>query len=401
MSTQIPNHIQYLIDRYLDGSATSEELDRLDNWFHSDEGRSVEIPEMEVREKLKKRIKTRVMSGVTEDVEPLIHPEMHGRLRLPSPLRIAGAVALLVTIGYFVMTLVNTSVPNGDRMVHFSKTDDVPAPATSAYLVRKNNSTVDLSRIISGEIEPTRGIELIGEQTIRFAPAIDSESTEQREQLRVVVPRGNVFEMVLPDGSRVALNADSRLDFPSRFDADERHVSLVGEGFFDVQADSRRPFVVHTEKQEIRVTGTQFNVSAYAGELTEYTALVEGEVSLKNLQTNQWFPLNPGEAGTVTHESTAIAPFSSPEHIVAWKSNIFVFEQESIESILRKVSRWYDVEFEWKDKKTDLKSTLFSGKIRRQAGLKEVLTMLSLVANVDFHQQSDRLLVSERQTIKK
>lgn len=398
MSTPIPPNIQRLMDRYLDGTATAAELDLLDEWYHSRDNESVAVSEPETREIVRARIKSRMMASLAKENTGSIRQVTPSKPFYPAMFRTVAAVILLVLVGYFVNNRINPPGATDPGTIHFSKADDIPSPGPSAYLVREDNSTLDLGRIMSGEILAIEGIELSDAGMIRFAAQTDPKDLpEEIEEMRVVVPKGNIFEMVLPDGSKVALNADSRLSFPSRFDGMERHVSLNGEGFFEVEADPDRPFFVHTEQQEIRVTGTQFNVSAYAGERTERTALVEGKVSMRNLQSNEWTSLKPGDEGIVESKGTLIEPYQSLESIIAWKSNIFVFEQESIADILRKVSRWYDVQFEWQALPAAQKSNLFSGKIRKQAGLKEVLTMLSLVAQVDFHQRNEVLIVSHRQ----
>lgn len=403
MSKQIPPPIPKLIDKYFNGSATPTELDELDRWYESVNAETVEVTVNENPETLNKRIKSKLMQQVAMSGEQTSPQQRVRKSVVPrSFVRSAAAVALLFGAAYFLGTALQDQATDTSEIRHFTETEDVAPPAPNAYLIRQDHSVLDLGRILAGEIttadaqwsEKDGKISFATDPTHVNSPHPDLPNPV--EHLEVVVPKGNLFEMVLPDGSRVSLNADSRLTFPNRFEGRERHVTLSGEGFFEVVADPERPFFVHTEKQEIRVTGTRFNVSAYDNEQTESTALVDGKVSLKNRTDDRWVNLTPGELGVVQHHNTQVKSYGSLEGVIAWKSHVFVFEEESLASILRKISRWYNVDVDWSG--IDIQDHLFSGKIRKQAGLKEVLTMIGMVADIDFHQRHNRLVVTKRNT---
>lgn len=194
-----------------------------------------------------------------------------------------------------------------------------------------------------------------------------SKNTKKIQQI-VSTEKGSKTKIVLPDGSQVWLNADTKLSYSPSFDAATREVTLVGEAYFDVVKDSKHPFVVHTENMDIRVLGTVFNVKSYANETTSQTTLLKGRVQvlLKN-QENQEIYLSPNEKITVRNTAknkplhstnnhsqlntdtlplfvkTDLIAADSVGYETAWKNERLVFRQESFEEIVSVLERWYNV----------------------------------------------------------
>jgi len=206
----------------------------------------------------------------------------------------------------------------------------------------------------------------------------DDRAIDEDMYNEIVTPRGGTYQVVLADGTRVWLNADSKLKFPQRFAKSKREVTLVGEAYFEVAKNKNHPFVVRTAGQEVVVLGTSFNVAAYEGESSEQTTLVEGKISVATPQyTHQ---LSPGEQAVITENEVAVGEVDTAP-FVAWKSGFIAFNEETLEHIMGDISRWYDVDVHFKGVDKQLR---FGGTVSRYANVSEVLKRLELTGQVHF-----------------
>jgi ferric-dicitrate binding protein FerR (iron transport regulator) len=201
---------------------------------------------------------------------------------------------------------------------------------------------------------------------------------------------GGQYQLLLPDGSKVWLNSGSSIRFPTAFIGKERVVELKGEAFFDIKENKKMPFIVRTNNSmDIKVLGTQFNVMAYEDEKSINTTLLEGSVQILK-ETGSTY-LEPGQAAVLNKGSGKIkvAP-ADIEDAVAWKNGYFIFSNENIESIMRKVSRWYNVEIEYQG---NLNNKDFVGTISRDKNISELLKMLELTGAIHFRIEGRRVTV--------
>ncbi|HEY0609378.1 MAG TPA: FecR domain-containing protein, partial [Chitinophaga sp.] len=197
------------------------------------------------------------------------------------------------------------------------------------------------------------------------------------------IPRGGEYRVVLPDSSVVWLNAASSLRFPTRFSGSTREVYLSGEAYFEIAKNKSKPFIVSINNISVTVTGTQFNVKGYPDENYVNTTLVEGGVELRSNDNPAAKPvlLRPGYQGVWENKKITVKE-AYLEEALAWKNGLFVFRSEPIGSIMRKLSRWYDVEVQFQDTAvTDLRLT---GTIRKYESIQKVLEMLALTQKVKF-----------------
>lgn len=196
-------------------------------------------------------------------------------------------------------------------------------------------------------------------------------------------PRGGEYRVVLQDSSAVWLNAASSLRFPTRFSGDTRKVYLSGEAYFEIAKNRNKPFIVSINNMSVTVTGTQFNVKGYPDETYVNTTLVEGGVELRTTDNPAVKPvlLRPGFQGVWENKKITVKE-AYLEEALAWKNGLFVFSSEPIGSIMRKLSRWYDVEVKFPDTAvTDLR---FTGTIRKYESIQKVLEMLAWTQKVKF-----------------
>lgn len=212
----------------------------------------------------------------------------------------------------------------------------------------------------------------------------------------LVVPPSGEYIVELVDGTKVYLNSDSRLRYPTSFGAmAERRVFLEGEAYFIVSKGGK-PFIVETSREEVKVFGTEFNVMAYRNENVVQTTLIKGSVgvNVKGENKSDFRKIVPGEqfrlnkqSGEVKVETVDVFPY------VAWKDGLFVSRNDDLESIMRKVSRWYDVEVFYQNQ--SLKEKRFFGIMKKQACLEEVLEIIAKAGNVQFNVNGRTVIVTE------
>lgn len=202
----------------------------------------------------------------------------------------------------------------------------------------------------------------------------------------IVIPRGGQYQLVLPDGTKVWLNAASSLRFPVAFTGKDRKVELSGEAYFEVAKNKEKPFHVIANGTEVEVLGTHFNVNSYTKEVN--TTLVEGAVKLK--ATGNEVILKPGQSGITTENKGFDVKMADMESTLAWKNGLFIFHDENLHSIMEKVSRWYDVEIEYRG---NVQHKQLYGKVSRYEQVKELLNNMELTGIVHFKIEGRRIIV--------
>lgn len=203
-------------------------------------------------------------------------------------------------------------------------------------------------------------------------------------------PRGGQYMLKLPDGSKVWLNSASSLRFPTAFSGKERVVELTGEGYFEVARDKTKPFRVRTTSQSLEVLGTHFNVNAYPEEQAVATTLLEGSVKVTRLGTDKVQLLRPGQQARLTNVFTVSEV--DPTDFVDWKDGFFKFSRENIQSIMRKVSRWYDVDVIYEGTPT---KEGFVGTVPRSKDIREVLNALKLTGVMNYRIDGKQVIITQ------
>lgn len=192
--------------------------------------------------------------------------------------------------------------------------------------------------------------------------------------LELATPLGGIYQITLPDGTKVWLNAGSSLKYPMSFAKNERRVRLEGEAFFEVTKDSARPFKVLSKGQEIEVLGTAFNVNAYPDNTAIKTTLVKGKVKLSNdKRYSEAIYLLPGQQSTNTNNGKIQLANVDTAPFTAWKEGLFYFDETPLSDALQQIGRWYNVEVKYKG---EVPQTHFYGRIKRSKPLRDVLDVL-------------------------
>jgi ferric-dicitrate binding protein FerR (iron transport regulator) len=200
---------------------------------------------------------------------------------------------------------------------------------------------------------------------------------------------GNQYQLVLPDGSRIWLNAASSVKFPLNFSRKERVVEITGEAYFEIAPDAIRPFLVHHKDMTVQVLGTHFNVNAYADERSVATTLLEG--SVKVIRGNDQTLISPGQQVQMSNGTMKVLSDVNTEEVVAWKNDQFYFRKADIRSIMRELSRWYNVKVDYEGSEIEER---FYARIPRNVPISEVLKALSMTGSVHFRAGDKTITVS-------
>jgi len=301
------------------------------------------------------------------------------RQRRLNQLKIAASFIGFICLSAFAFWFYSSSTNSSDKLTVLSaEKADVKPGGDKAILTLADGSVIDLTERATGEIASQGGMVVTKTEDGQLVYHLENEGLNSEIAYNsIATPRGGQFAVVLPDGSRVWLNADSKLKYPASFKGDSRTVELIGEGYFEVERDEKRPFRIKSKDQVVTVLGTKFNINSYEDESFMRTTLLEGSVQVEKGQ--QSLILKPGEQARVK-ESIQVAKVNTL-HSMAWKNGDFIFRNESIRDIMRQVSRWYDVEIEYQGGNESLR---FGGIVSRAKDLSAVLTMLEKTGQVKF-----------------
>ena len=205
------------------------------------------------------------------------------------------------------------------------------------------------------------------------------------------VPRGGEYFMTLEDGTKVWLNAATRLKYPVVFASGIRKVILEGEAYFEVARDTSRPFVVETVQAKVSVLGTSFDVCAYAEEGKTWTTLEEGVVEVESMDKGEKVRMVPGEQVCLTGGKGMEKYKVETALFTAWRSGRLVFKDMRLEDLMRNLARWYDVKVEFY--REEAKDIVFTGDVKKYEDLNEVLEIIELTSDVHFTIEGQSIIV--------
>lgn len=203
-------------------------------------------------------------------------------------------------------------------------------------------------------------------------------------------PKGRQYALVLADGSKVWLNAASSIRFPTAFVGSDRKVEITGEAYFEVTHDASKPFHVAVNDMDVQVLGTHFNINAYGDEANVKTTLLEGSVLVTSKSLQRAAVLRPGQQSVLNASSLLVNKDVDTDEITAWKNGQFVFNSTSLEQLMKQISRWYDVEVEYKG---IIPQERFTGIVSRTSNLSEVLNIVKQ-AGIKFEVEKNKITVT-------
>lgn len=218
-----------------------------------------------------------------------------------------------------------------------------------------------------------------------------NEDNDSAKMQTIFVPPGQRAELTLTDGTKVWLNAKTTFTFPDKFTANNRRVTLDGEGYFDVTKNPEKPFIVNTERYDIKVLGTEFNVTAYSGSSVFETSLLKGAVEVFSPAKETKVSLEPHMR---TYEENGILKKDTIEHenYFLWKEGLICFYDEPVDKMIEKLQLYYDVKIDVQNK--TLLNNRYSGKFRTKDGVEHVLKVLQLNNKFSYEKDNDRNLIT-------
>jgi len=366
-----------ILEKYRMGKASHEEEQFLHAYYNL-----FEINEDGVKD-LSHSAKEALKADIQKDLKSQIAQEEKTKIigmRFYIQWASVAAVLVLGVFGayFYKKQEININLKGAVKSASSQKVQDISPGRSRAVLVLSDGSTVELDAAQNGMIAEQLGsaIKKIDEGRLVYESLKSDQVNTEIAYNKISIPRGGEYQLTLPDGSKVWLNSASSIRFPTTFSKTERKVEITGEAYFEVAKDTNRPFYVVSAHQTIEVLGTHFNVNAYDDEYETRTTLLEGSVKISQQSVSRL--LVPGQQSLVgdggSKPGINIVP-ADLESAVAWKNGYFKFDRESIQSIMRQVSRWYDVDVEFRG---TIPQDEFVGKIKRNSNISGVLKILEL-----------------------
>ncbi len=365
--------LNQLIGSYLDGTCSDRDRKTVEDHFLQYITKEEDTPTQEQLD--------RSFHRIYENVRPMVNQGLSKTVKtlMKRILPYAAAVVLLFGIGTLFF-LYNNQNPSKIPL-SASRPEQILPGGNRATLILDGGKPIDLDDkqkgivMEDGKIRYTDGSQLAG-----------GNSDISASQYTVLTPKGGTYQLHLPDGTNIWLNADTRISYAADLASTKtREVQLEGEAYFDVAKDAHRPFVVTTVREQVTVLGTQFNVNSYRDETTGRTTLVEGSVRINGNTV-----LKPGQQAIVDQAGRLRLATVNTSKVAAWKNGKFIFESEPLESVMKKIGRWYNVEPVYKGTVSD---RTFSGTLSRFEDIQKLLDKITYTSDVHFKLEGRRVIV--------
>ncbi|WP_295121109.1 FecR domain-containing protein [uncultured Chitinophaga sp.] len=300
------------------------------------------------------------------------------------------AAAAVLALGTGIWFLARPVKHTGVAIVTQGTLNDALPGKEGAVLTLANGQQVVLDSLGNAEVATQNGAKIvIRNGQLVYNPAENAGGELQYN--KITTPKGRQYSVVLPDGSRAWLNAASSLRYPVVFNGTERRVEVTGEVYFEVAQHANKPFFVQVQEgPEIRVLGTDFNINAYSDEHAIQTTLLKGSI---HVVAGNGTPvvLKPGQQASMARNAENVQlKEADQEQVMAWKNGNFYFDRADIRSIMRQLSRWYDVEVVYES----VPEKKFSGTIPRNVNVSQVFSILESTNNVHFKIEGNKVTVA-------
>jgi transmembrane sensor len=358
-----------LLKRYEEGCCTSEERILVENWYNERLSNAEPVGEIDFKA---------ASAAIWNSLEvPKVKSLNYKRWA------VAAAVLLIISIPAFYVIKRQQKMDDVATMVQ-----DIQPGANRAILRLADGSQIRLDDVKDGEIAAAAGVSITkaGNGKVIYTVKSAASHASALSYNTISTPRGGQYQIILPDGTHVFLNAGSSLKYPTRFALSERIVSLTGEAYFDVQKNPEKPFIVVSSGQRVSVLGTNFNVSCYSSEPIR-TTLEEGKVEISKTNSPQRTTLKPGEQSIVTSEGIEVRQVNL-KAAIAWRNEMFIFRSTSLKDVMTQFSRWYDVDVDF----STIPDQAFHGDIPRNLSLLKVLDIINAYSEYQFTLEGRRIV---------
>jgi len=391
MDNKYKTYFLTLINKYNKGIATKEEIEFLesfDNAFDLKDDLITDENEQDFQD-----VKFSIKSAVDSRLDKL---DKKGVFYLRPGFRYAAAAVVLVSVSVALFFVKNHNRPEKQNKQIAA---EIRPGGNKATLTLSNGSRIVLDSAHNGQIAKQSNINITktaGNQIV-YASAANNAGTNGQQlayqlQNTISTPNGGQYQLILPDGTKVMLNAATSLTYPAEFHGHERVVHLSGEAYFEVAKNKKMPFRVIAGAQTVEVLGTHFNINAYHDEAAVKTTLLEGSVKV-SLGANSAL-IVPGEQAvtSVNGGDNIFKHTVDVDKETAWKNGLFSFQNDDLKAVMRQVARWYDVNVVYA---ASLPREKFIGEISRTSNLSDVIKILEL-NDVHFDVQGKTITVSAK-----
>jgi len=377
-----------LIAKYTRGALSEKESMELEKWIASSESNNALFNKLtgNTLSNIKHR-KTILESANKEMVWNKIESSLRKkkRTRIISVLQVAASILLIV--GAFTLVLINK---NPYSIMEKTSGKVVISKNLSPTLITSDGKAFSLDKKI--KLSHQNVSILNNNKKLVYEKSTQAVKPVKATYNTIIVPKGADYKLQLADGTEVWLNSDTKLKYPSSFQGKNRKVYLEGEAFFDVTKDKSHPFIVNVNDVNVKVLGTSFNVNGYkdASEIT--TTLVEGKVKVESNVSKSSRIILPNEQLVFnTKSGDYIKQKVDTRLYTAWRNGRFVFCEESLEDIMRRLSRIYDIEVFYMHK--EVKNLKFSGDLSRYKDIEKIFEMLEVTKKVKFSKKNNTVII--------
>lgn len=299
----------------------------------------------------------------------------------------AAAIALITGMSLYVWLRPEPLNPKTAQLQKNGSTDKIVQGGKKAILTLGDGSKVTLDTAQRNLVIRQGNSKVSRQNLATLAYQADGKRSEPTVYNTLSTPKGGQYQVILPDQTRVWLNSSSSIRFPTQFKGKERQVSITGEAYFEVSKNAAMPFKITTNQTEIVVLGTHFNVMAYPDESSINTSLLEGLVRVSSGAETKI--LVPGQESRISKTGKINIAKADADEVLAWKNGWFNFNNCDIQKVMRQISRWYDVEIEYRGK---IPEGHFSGIVSQSNEISKVLDILQ-TGGVNFKTEGRKIIV--------
>ena len=379
-----------LIRRYLDGSASEAEKELVDRYYKGllEESR---LSGFSLQDNVQEeRILARINAAIEKEHTPEKRLVMVSRRRWYAYAAIAACGLVLITLVYFFRHTPVLQELAQQRPAPAVQPHDVPPGGNRAVLTLANGRQIVLDSASNGALSSQGNIQVLKLDSglVAYHPSGIISPGGEVQYNTLTTPRGGQYCIMLSDGSKVWMNAQSSLRFPASFSGKERRVVLNGQAYFEIAANDRQPFILEAGNISVQVLGTSFDVMAYPDENNIKTTLVTGAVKVKGQHAQHL--LKPGQQAVYSDDHALIIKTVDVDQITAWKNDLFLFNSTDLETAMRQLARWYNISPVFED---NLRMVSITGKMPRSYNLSQVLKVLAFTAGLRYKIEGTKVII--------
>ncbi|TCC97798.1 FecR family protein [Pedobacter hiemivivus] len=361
-----------LLAKFKANQCTPEEIAWLESWYMNwNAENEPELSELELK-------------AVEIEMSEALGLTKRDTLKLWPKIAIAASVLFFLSVAFYFFYL----QPKAEQKL--SHITDVSPGGNRAVLILADGSKIDLEDAKSGALAKEGNVLIKKSKDGQLIYDLSGTAATKGSEITyntIETPRSGTYQVILPDGSSVWLNAASKLKFPTRFAGNERKVEIKGEAYFEVAKNPVKPFRVLSDHQLIEVLGTHFNVNNYTDEPFVKTTLVEGSIKVSSKGSSKI--IRPGEQSIIGSGDKIEVVSVNTEQVVAWKNGLFSFKRADLETVMRQISRWYNVDVTYEGEVPEIS---FTGKIYRNVNLQEALKSIGYIG-IKYRIENNKVII--------